>query len=163
MEPDAIQLEKPSAEAAQLDAINHVVEAAVMGWDLTERVKRLALPSYRYTPIDLQHLDLLLAKSPAGDIVGVAASEPADAHDCPKQQDGMLLHGLFVDPDWQRRGIGRRLLDRVIESAQSAGCAGVLVKAQHDAAGFFITRGFTRLPADDGQQRYVHRLWRALT
>ncbi len=38
-----------------LDAINHVIEAAVMIWDLPERVKRLSLSSYYYTEQDLNH------------------------------------------------------------------------------------------------------------
>ena len=36
-----------------LEEVNQVIEAAVMTWDLTERVKRLSLPSYRYNAHDL--------------------------------------------------------------------------------------------------------------
>ena len=44
-----------------LDAINRVIEAAVMTWKLPERVKRLSLPSYRYTLADFAHLEMVVA------------------------------------------------------------------------------------------------------
>jgi hypothetical protein len=44
------------ASANDLDAVNRVIETAVMGWVLPERVKRLSLPGYRYAAHDLENL-----------------------------------------------------------------------------------------------------------
>ena len=33
-----------------------------MGWQLPERVKRLALPSYRYNEMDLKYYSLVVAE-----------------------------------------------------------------------------------------------------
>jgi len=50
------------ARQIDLDAINRVIEAAVMTWDLPARVRRLSLASYSHTLLDLQHLDMVVAE-----------------------------------------------------------------------------------------------------
>ena len=96
------------AKREDLDAINAVIEAAVMNWCLPERIKRLALPSYRYTNIDYEHLEILVAEIVDTGIVGVAACEMADPEEVPGQQ-ALLLHGLYVRPNVQHQGIGSQL------------------------------------------------------
>jgi len=66
-----------AARRRDLDAINAVIEAAVMNWNLPERIKRLALPSYRYTNIDYEHLEILVSEMIDIGIVGVAGCEMA--------------------------------------------------------------------------------------
>ncbi len=145
---------------SDLPAINAVVEAAVMGWALPERVKRLALPAYRYDAHDLDHLVFALARSPVdGQLLGIAAWEPAEPASCPDGKAGMLLHGLYVAPGSQRAGVGRQLLGSAIAAATEGGYAGVLVRAQRDAEGFFAGQGFQRLPAGDTD--YAGRFWKA--
>ena len=61
-----------------LPAINRVIEAAVMTWDLPERVKRLSLPSYRYDAFDFDHLQMVVAEDATGQPVGLASWEAAD-------------------------------------------------------------------------------------
>lgn len=147
-----------SGHVDDLAAVNAVIEAAVMGWSLPERVKRLSVPSYRYDVIDLDHLDLAIAE--AGDrIVGVVTWEPAEARAVPGHDHVMLLHGLYVHPDWQRCGIGRQLLDTACEAARGEGADGVLVKAQPDASPFFAAAGLQSLPVLDGERDYAHRFW----
>jgi len=146
------------ARAADLPAVNAVIEAAVATWDLPERVKRLALPSYRYAAHDLDHLTVWVATDPDGRIVGVAAWEPAPPADCPRAPC-LLLHGLYVHPAAQGRGIGRALLERAVAAARGGPFAGLLVRAQPEAAGFFARQGLTRLPADATGPRYAHRYW----
>jgi GNAT superfamily N-acetyltransferase len=145
---------------SDLAAINAVVEAAVMGWALPERVKRLALPAYRYDAGDLEHLVFALARSAAdGRVLGVAAWEAAAPAICPGGQSGGLLHGLYVAPESQRAGIGRALVETVLQAAAATGYAGVLVRAQREAEAFFEARGFERLPA--GDKEYAGRYWKA--
>jgi len=145
-----------------LPAINAVIEAAVMGWQLPERVKRLSLPSYRYDAADLQHLQMQVLRDDASCIVAVAAWEAADPRDTPAQQAGLLLHGLYVRPDFQRQGLGKKLLQAAQQAALAGGYAGLLVKAQADAENFFAACGLVKLPVEDAARDYAHRYWLAL-
>ncbi len=52
------------------------------------------------------------------------------------------LEDLFVDPDWMRRRIGRRLVLDVVERARRAGVARVEVTANHHALAFYEECGF---------------------
>ena len=147
------------ATSADLDAINVVIERAVMTWQLPERVKRLALPTYRYQPHDLEHLKIVVAENSEHGVVGVAAWEPANPRDLPAGLTGLLLHGLYVDPDCQRHGIGRQLLAAAVAAAREQGYIGVLIKAQTDAEPFFLAQGLHRLEQIDSARDYPHRYW----
>jgi predicted N-acetyltransferase YhbS len=107
------------ARSDDLDALNDVIERAVMTWNLAERVKRLSLPSYRYHAHDQLHLHIVVAADASGAIVGVAAWEPASPRDLPADMRGLLLQELYVDPAHVGRGIGSQLLD----TAAAAACA----------------------------------------
>ena len=147
-----------NALKSDLPAINRVIEAAVMGWHLPERVKRLSLPSYRYTEIDSQHLHMVVAEV-NNIIVGVAAWEPADLKDTPDQKVGLLLHGIYVDPEQQGKGIGKLLLHAAIGAATQAKVAGLLVKAQKDAEAFFAKQGLQKISVQNEARDYVSRYW----
>jgi GNAT superfamily N-acetyltransferase len=143
-----------------LDAINRVVEAAVMSWNLPERVRRLALPGYRYCDLDLDHLDIVVAEDPRGRLVGIAAWEPAAAKDAPAGQRALLLHGIHVHPDRHRQGIGRRLFGTAEAALREQHFDGLLVKAQADASGFFLALAMTRLPVEEPARQYPNRFWK---
>lgn len=147
-----------TGQKADLPAINGVIERAVMTWRLPERVKRLSLPLYRYNEADLGHLEVCVAEEEAR-IAGVAAWEPAGTSALPEDRRGLRLHGLFVDPERQRRGIGNRLLGACVERARELGLDGVLIKAQSDAEPFFEKQGLERLPVRDASRDYALRFW----
>jgi len=147
-----------AAQHADLVAINTVVEAAVMSWSLPERVKRLVLPTYRYQEHDLDHFDIMVAIR-AGGIIGVVACEPAATRDAPPGKRALLLHGLYVLPGEQSRGIGTRLLNTAQALAHKHDFDGLLVKAQADAEGFFQKQGMARLPVDDPKRDFERRYW----
>lgn len=151
-----------AATISDLPAINQMIEAAVMTWDLPDRVKRLSLPSYRYTALDLNQLTLIVARDANQQIVGVAAWERAAPGDCPADRTGLLLHGLYVDPVHQHKGFGRALLQQAIAAAAENHYDGLLVKAQADAAGFFKDQGLLALTASDPARQYAHRYWLAI-
>ncbi|MBQ4310190.1 MAG: GNAT family N-acetyltransferase [Oscillospiraceae bacterium] len=49
---------------------------------------------------------------------------------------------LFVAPEYQRRGIGRLLAEKMISAAAAAGCDSVTLNAAPDAVGFYKAIGF---------------------
>jgi len=161
MSPPMTTFHLRQAHESDLPAVNGVIERAIATWQLPERVKRLSLPSYRYHAHDLVHLHLVVAENADHALVGVAAWEPANQRDLPAGKNGLLLHGLYVDPSHQHRGIGSRLLDAAEAAARAQGFDGVLVKAQADAKGFFEARGLQRLPVEDAERHYPHRFWLA--
>jgi GNAT superfamily N-acetyltransferase len=148
--------------AEDLDGANAVIEAAIRTWQLPDRVKRLSLPGYRYDANDLEHLRLVGAVVEANAIVGVVSWEPASASDTPNGVRGLLLHGVYVVPTLHRTGIGSRLLNAAIEVARQGGFAGLLVKANRDAHGFFSAKGLQQLSVVDTGRDYPYRFWRDL-
>jgi GNAT superfamily N-acetyltransferase len=71
----------------------------------------------------------------------------------------MQLHGIYVDPAWQQRGVGSRLLAAAGTAAQEKGFDGLLVKAQAEAEGFFEKQGLQKLPLLRPDRDYAHRYW----
>jgi GNAT superfamily N-acetyltransferase len=151
-----------SAAVADLDDINRVIDAAVLSWDLPERVKRLSLPTYRYTELDLQTIELVVAEQ-NDYIVGVAGWEQADPNDLPGKTGGLLLHGIYVDPAYHHRGIGSLLFKAAEHAAAQRGDAGLLVKAQSGATDFFVKQGMRPVAVKNPGRDYAHRYWKALT
>lgn len=148
------------AAITDLDALNRVIESAVMSWKLPERVKRLSLPSYRYDAMDFKALDIVVALH-GKEIVGVAAWETADPKETPVEGPALLLHGIYVDPERHRLGIGRLLFREAIGAMHAHGYAGLLVKAQASADGFFLSQGMHRLEPADPDRDYANRFWKA--
>ena len=149
-----------SANVDDLDAINRVIEAAVMNWQLPERVKRLALPSYRYNEMDLKYYSLVVAEENEK-ILAVAAWD-TDLHQGKEGSRGLLLHGIYVQPEYQRNGIGSRLFREVEDAVRDSKLDGVLVKAQNDAVEFFLCQGMQKLETEDLQRDYENRYWKPL-
>jgi len=153
-----------TANLTDLDAINRVIASAVMSWQLAERVKRLSLSSHQYSEIDFRHLQFVLAQTantPQTQIVGVAAWQAADALNTPQNKRALLLHGIYVDAQHHRQGIGQALFARAQQAAIEQPYDGLLVKAQTDASGFFIAQGMQPLPQQNDRQ-YSNRFWKPL-
>jgi N-acetylglutamate synthase-like GNAT family acetyltransferase len=149
------------ANSDDLAALNKVIERAVQSWNLPQRVKRMVIPAYLYNEHDLQHLHIELAVDHECGVVGVAAWEAAAERDCPEGQRALLLHGLYVDPDHQHRGTGAQLLQAAAHAAREQEYAGLLVKAQADAEGFFSAHGLRLLPVANANRDYPSRYWLA--
>lgn len=68
----------------------------------------------------------------------------------PGRIDGAAeLDGLFVDPAFMRRGIGRTLVNDVLALARSRGCRRIEVTANPRALEFYLKMGFI----DDGVEK----------
>lgn len=131
-----------------------------MTWNLPERVKHLSLPSYRYSEHDLAHQSIVVAQQEQR-IVGVAAWEKAEPADTPDGQPALFLHGIYVDPQQQRQGVGRKLFAAAEHAACEQALAGLLVKAQADAVPFFTALGLHRLEVKNTARDYSNRFWKA--
>ena len=149
------------ADQADLEAINHVIEAAVMTWDLPERVKRLSLPSYRYDAVDLDHLEIVLAEDYEHNIIGVAAWEQADTKDIPAGHKALSLHGIYVEPANHQQGVGSQLFLAAEDAVCKQELDGLLVKAQEGSNGFFISQHMEPLQVDDPMHHYANRFWKS--
>jgi GNAT superfamily N-acetyltransferase len=149
------------AKADDLDGINLVIEAAVMSWNLPERVKRLSLSSYRYTALDFKHLDMAVAEDDEKNIKGVAAWEPADGRDIPSGERALLLHGIYIEPSYHHRGVGSLLFHAAEQAVVDHSYSGLLVRAQEDAIAFFLAQGMIRLQVEDSARHYANRFWKS--
>ncbi|MEJ2632975.1 MAG: GNAT family N-acetyltransferase [Acidihalobacter sp.] len=151
-----------AANATDLEAIDAIIEACVMRWNLPQRVKRLALGSYLYGRHDLEFMEILLAVGADGEINGLAALETAADGELSTGRKGLLLHGLYVKPQLQGRGIGSRLVSAAVDAVLAHGLDGLLVKAQNDATGFFEAYGFEPMPVGDSAVDYANRWWKSV-
>ena len=149
------------AKETDIEAVNRIIHAAVMTWDLPARVKRLSLPGYYYNVTDFDHLVIVVAEDQQHDVIGTAAWEPAYARDTPAEQTALLLHGIYVDPPHHHQGIGHRLFRSAEEAVRISRLDGLLVRAQKGASGFFISQGMDRLPVDDPSRDYENRFWKS--
>ena len=131
-----------------LNAINCVIDAAVMAWPLAQRVKRLSLSALRYDAQDYEHFEMFVALKD-NEIVGVAVWDPVD--------ESGLFHGLYVEPKSQRAGVGKRLMQRVLDRASYLGHESVLVRAERVSAGYFERQRFERVIVSESEYPYQYR------
>lgn len=159
---DTVPIRLRPATPGDLDAVNDIIARAITAWQLPERVKRLTLPSYRYDRHDLDHLRMMVAEDAGRAILGVAAWEQTAAADVPAGKTALLLHGLYVHPEHQHRGVGSRLLDAALTAARQAGYDGLLVKARPEAEGFFRHHGLEPVPLVNPERDYPYRFWKTV-
>jgi N-acetylglutamate synthase-like GNAT family acetyltransferase len=100
----------------------------------------------RFSPeavVQRMHERQVLVALTGSDLVGTAALQ------------GALVRTVFVDPDWQRQGIGSRLM-RTIE-ALATDVAALTVNASVTAEGFYCRLGFVRVreQVHDGERTIV--------
>lgn len=148
------------AEKHDLDAINQIIEAAILTWELPERVIRLTLPTYIYSEMDLQHMSIVVACQKET-IVGVAAWEPADPIDAPKNTRALMLHGIYVNPALHRQGIGAVLFQAAEQSTKKQRLNGIVVKAQKGSEAFYQSQGMHNLKVEDKKREFENRFWKA--
>ena len=151
-----------NAKKIDLEQINRVIEAAVMSWNMAERVKRLSLSSYRYNEQDFNHIELVVAEDDVKIIRGVAGWELAHETELPEGQSALLLHGLYVEPAFHHQGIGQKLFSLAEAAAHNNNVGGLLVRAQKDAKGFFSAQGMTLLAVENPSRNYLNRFWKGI-
>ena len=145
-----------------LDTINDVVAEATASWGLADRVRRLALPSLYYTESDLEQMTVVLLDQPDARGVGLATWEKAGDGELSPGLRAVLLHGLYVKPEWQRLGLGTNLLEFAENWARARGQDAIALRAWRQSEPFFTARGFR--PWDRGRtpDLYPRGFWKVL-
>ena len=146
------------ANKNDLRSINQVIEKALMTWKLTDRVKRLVLPTYFYNELDLEHFIIFVALE-SESIIGVGSLD-TESQEIEGAYSAMLLHGLFIDPAHQNAGIGGQLLEYAEDLARQQKVDALLVKVQKDAEKFFKAKGLEKLQVKDPYREYENQYWK---
>ncbi len=155
-------IEPGRADAAVIDAVNAVLEGAVVSWGLTERGHRLAVPCLRFRGEDARHVGFVTLD--VGDLrPGAFAAWESIAAGAPDGGRTAVLHGLFVLPALQGRGVGTKTLKLAEETLGEHGFNRVGLRAWRDSAPFFLGRGYRPTPGGDGAGLAPMRLCKVLT
>jgi GNAT superfamily N-acetyltransferase len=94
-----------------------------------------------------------------GEVVGVVTLFPEDTALAPGER-AMRLRGMAVDPAWQGRGIGRKLMRALVDAARSHGVGVLWANGRDTALGFYEGAGF-RVVGDgfvDGEMHLGHHV-----
>ena len=142
-----MQITERKPAGTELDRINELVGRAVNSWNLTERVRRAALPSHLYDAADVRDYRFLLSHADDGNLAGVAALTGPVESGTPLPQPVGLLHGIYVDPALHGTGTGRALLKAAEAMAVESGFHCLLVRAHRDSQGFFEANGYRHTDA----------------
>jgi len=92
--------------------------------------------------------DRLLVAKAAGDIIGFIHFRPCrDGH--------VTIYEIAIIPEWQGRGVGRSLIEAVVDEARQCGCTVLRLRCPVDlpANGFYSRLGFVRVRVEKGKRR----------
>ena len=120
------------AEVKDLYAINDIIERCLSNRPVSDRIKKLTLPSLLFEATDLDYMAVWVAREPITGVVGLQ-----------KVDQGMLLHSIYVDPTRSNQGVGSELLNHAQNYAFQCNQDRLIVKAFHESIGFFTRLGFT--------------------
>ena len=89
-------------------------------------------------------IELPMEQIDAGDVfvLEISGRTAGFAAVLPRADGDMDLDGLFVEPEMQRRGAGRRLVEHCAQIAQSRGCGALYVVGNPHAERFYLSHGF---------------------
>lgn len=142
MSPEAeIAVAIRPAQRSDLDAINAVVDAAVMSWARAAQVGTASLPDYAYRAIDLDLSMLLLVVGSQRHILGVAACGSAGPGDAQPGSNALRLDGPYIHPDHHHQGIGLQILAEASALARRQGRDGLLMTPRVHGEGFLHAMG----------------------
>ncbi len=141
------------ANKSDLPRINAVINAALTTWPISPRAQRLFTEALAYDAVDLRHFEMFVCVHD-DQVVGIAAWDP---HDEPS-----LFHGLYVAPEYQRRGTGAALMNTVFERACTLGKDGLLIKSARSSISYFEALSFERIDSS-AESDYPYTFWCPIT
>lgn len=134
------------AQRSDLDAINRVVEGAVLSWAHDAHVKLHSLPDLRYRSVDLDLAILLVVIGSHQHVLGVVscacASTASTGGESP--YNVLRLDGPYIDPDYRGTDIGLQLLDEAKSLARRQGRQALVIEPRLKAP------AHATLPCDTG-------------
>jgi GNAT superfamily N-acetyltransferase len=126
-----------TAVAADLPALRHVFRAASLS-NAGDAPALLARPEYLVFAGDGiaagRTRVAVVGPGEEGRVVGFATWVDGDS--------GPELEDLFVDPEWRRRGVARRLVSDVARSIEASGHRHLWVTGNEHALDFYLAVGF---------------------
>lgn len=153
------QVRIKTVAAPDLTVVNRIIASAVESWPVTDRLKRLSGPLLQYSESDLAEFQcFLFDQDSIGKGVAVLSRDTSfvGRH----ETRCALLHGLYVQADAQRSGIGRILLQTVANRVREAGGEGLLVKSQRVSRSYFEAQGYTKYVSPNIDYPYLY--WKAI-
>lgn len=148
-----MQLRPPAPQ--DLEALNHLVWASKSSWGYPSAWLREKWPELQLTP------DLLLR---GRGVVAWDGQVPAAFYLILPEYPEWILDHLWVSPDHQGRGLGRRLLDHAAADVARAGRAGLRIDSDPNAEPFYLRfgaerRGVIPAPMPGAPDRVRPQLW----
>ncbi len=140
--------------------INQILQEAVSRWRLTDRLLRLTLPLLRYQDEDFKTMSISMVaenKEPLGFVSWHHFQ--TTRHSTP---GSLSLHGLYIRPEAQARGIGKQLLSYAERHALSVGASLLELKAWRDAESYFRKLGFVAKDSIKQEKQYPIPLYREI-
>jgi len=138
-------------------AVREIFEQGIAGRNATFETEAPAWEAWDRSQLDGQrHVAVEQAR-----VVGWVAAHPVSLRPCYR---GVVEHSVYVHDDWQGKGIGRALLERLFESTEQAGIwtiqTGIFPEnepsiALHVKCGFRVVGTQERLGKLDGAWRDV--------
>ena len=123
------------AVVEDLNSINRVIELCLANRPVSDRIKKITLPSLLFEPIDFNYMTVCVMGEP---VVGVMGLQ--------KINEGMLIHSIYVDPFKSNQGVGRELFRHARQLTAKDNQDRLIVKAFSESIGFFEKIGFN--PSD---------------
>jgi len=124
------------ATPADLEGIEAVLRKAAAFWE-EDRPFLEAHPDAIVVPVDLVPRGQVRVAVVSGSVVGFSSYVVSSA-------STWEVEDLFVHPERMGAGVGRRLVEEMVEAATGAGCLRLEVTANPGAAGFYEKVGFVR-------------------
>jgi L-amino acid N-acyltransferase YncA len=138
-------------------AVQEIFEQGIAGRNATFETEAPSWEAWDRSQLDGQRFVAV----EQGRVVGWVAAHPVSARPC---YAGVVEHSVYVHEDWQSKGFGRALLERLFESTEAAGIwtiqTGIFPEneaslALHEKCGFRVVGRQEKLGKLDGVWRDV--------
>jgi GNAT superfamily N-acetyltransferase len=145
----------------RLQTMNTVVASSITAWNLVDRLHRLSVEAYRYRESDWIDHQFYGLRDQNNTLSAILALNN-DTLELPGDLSCLQIHGLYVHADYQRQGLGQRLIENAVKLARTRHLDAVFVKSHESAVSYFETLEFQWIPVMDEVRDYPYRLVRSL-